>query len=182
MSPADVINMRLYPFTLASGPRAGPRLSLQTTLTYEPPSLRASNPPPVPNLYISSLARIHSLKRGPFNEHSPILTDISQTVPNWDKVHAGMLRMYDAECMSKFPVVQHFCFGGVGYTWPQDAVPHTSSPTKHTMGLPGAMPAGPHGAVPTGIPGATGFPAPGAGTGFPGRQAPTKFPGPPGPR
>ncbi|PWO00689.1 Phosphotyrosyl phosphatase activator, partial [Tilletiopsis washingtonensis] len=68
---------------------------------------------PFANLLTSSVLRIHALKRGPFHEHSPILSDVSRTVPNFAKVAAGMLKMWRAECTGKRPVVQHFVFGGV---------------------------------------------------------------------
>lgn len=71
----------------------------------------------VPNLYLTSLLRIQVLKRGPFHEHSPLLHDISTTVPNWVKVYTGMVKMYCAECLGKKVVVQHFPFGGVGWVW-----------------------------------------------------------------
>lgn len=73
--------------------------------------------PPFANLFTSSIARIHSLKRGPFHEHSPILFDVAITVPNWVKVHSGMIKMWTAECLDKRPVVQHFPFGAVGFLW-----------------------------------------------------------------
>jgi hypothetical protein len=72
---------------------------------------------PFANLLTSSVLRIHALKRGPFHEHSPILSDVSRTVPNFAKVAAGMLKMWRAECTGKRPVVQHFVFGGVGFVW-----------------------------------------------------------------
>lgn len=74
--------------------------------------------PPFANLFTTSIARIHSLKRGPFFEHSPILFDVASTVPHWIKVHTGMMKMWTAECLGKRPVVQHFPFGGAGYVWP----------------------------------------------------------------
>ncbi|KAJ9475414.1 Serine/threonine-protein phosphatase 2A activator 1 [Pseudozyma hubeiensis] len=80
----------------------------------------------LPNLYLTSLLRIQVLKRGPFHEHSPLLWDIATTVPNWVKVHGGMLKMYAAECLGKRVVVQHFPFGGVGWVW-QDAVENTAA-------------------------------------------------------
>lgn len=85
--------------------------------------------PPFPNLFTSSIARIHSLKTGPFFEHSPLLSDISATVPNWKKVHSGMLKMWDNEVLGKRPVVQHFVFGGIGYRW-QGTEPSGSSTSK----------------------------------------------------
>ncbi|KAK9388489.1 Phosphotyrosyl phosphatase activator [Lipomyces mesembrius] len=68
------------------------------------------------NIYFSAIAFIYEVKKGPFFEHSPVLYDISD-VPSWSKVHAGLLRMYNAEVLGKFPVVQHFGFGGVLFPW-----------------------------------------------------------------
>ncbi|KDN52963.1 PTPA-domain-containing protein [Tilletiaria anomala UBC 951] len=75
------------------------------------------SPPPFANLFTSSIARIHLLKKGPFAEHSPLLNDLSGSVPNWVKMHNGMLKMYDAECLGKRPVVQHFLFGPTCFKW-----------------------------------------------------------------
>ncbi|KAJ1340562.1 hypothetical protein BSLG_004656 [Batrachochytrium salamandrivorans] len=61
-------------------------------------------------LYLACIEYIHQVKKGPFHEHSPILYDISG-VPLWSKVNTGMLKMYIAEVLHKFPVVQHFYFG-----------------------------------------------------------------------
>lgn len=128
------MSARLFPFTTSSGPRRGPRLSPENTLEYHPETLRGDEAAAaIPNLYISSLARINSLKRGPFGEHSPILWDVAHSVPNWSKVRSGMLKMYAAECLGKFPVVQHFKFGGVGYVWPSESAgvpPKQASDTK----------------------------------------------------
>ncbi|WFD28514.1 Serine/threonine-protein phosphatase 2A activator 1 [Malassezia nana] len=107
LSPAEIADVALYPFSKHREPRVGPKLSLVDTLAYQPPR----EVHPQPNLYVSSLARIHSLKRGPFEEHSPILYDISRNVAGWPKLYKGMLKMYDAECLMKRPVVQHFVFG-----------------------------------------------------------------------
>lgn len=119
LSPADAVAPDMYPFLTRPAPRAGARISQQDTIAHAP--RRAHGRAPLPNLYLSALARTNSLKRGPFFEHSPILSDIARTVASWRKVHTGMLRMYDAECLAKFPVVQHFWFGGVGYVWPSTA-------------------------------------------------------------
>ena len=116
LAPAEAISPALYPFLSLPAARAGPRISPAETLAHSP---RVGAP--VPNLYLAAIARVNSLKRGAFTEHSPILSDIARSVRGWPKVHTGMLRMYDAECLGKFPVVQHFWFGGVGYVWPTGA-------------------------------------------------------------
>lgn len=69
------------------------------------------------NLYVNAIAFIKKIKSGPFNEHSPILFDIHNTVHLWKKVLSGLLKMYDVEVLGKFPVVQHFWFGNVLYPW-----------------------------------------------------------------
>ncbi|KAK9234315.1 Phosphotyrosyl phosphatase activator [Lipomyces kononenkoae] len=68
------------------------------------------------NIYFSAIAFIYEVKKGPFFEHSPVLYDISG-IPSWSKVHTGLLKMYNAEVLGKFPVVQHFGFGGVLFPW-----------------------------------------------------------------
>uniref|UniRef100_A0A8C6YDX0 Serine/threonine-protein phosphatase 2A activator n=3 Tax=Colubroidea TaxID=34989 RepID=A0A8C6YDX0_NAJNA len=52
------------------------------------------------------------MKTGPFPEHSNQLWNIS-AVPSWSKVNQGLIRMYKAECLEKFPVIQHFKFGSL---------------------------------------------------------------------
>lgn len=63
-------------------------------------------------LYFDAIRFIKSVKTGLFQEYAPILNDISGC-PNWSKVNTGLLRMYDAEVLGKFPVVQHFLFGSL---------------------------------------------------------------------
>ncbi len=90
-----------------------------------------------PNLYLTSLLRIQTLKRGPFHEHSPLLHDIATTVPNWVKVYAGMVKMYCAECLGKKVVVQHFPFGGVGFGWSETPLPTATATAMGTAGFGG---------------------------------------------
>lgn len=42
-----------------------------------------------------------------------MLHNIASTVPNWDKVNSGLMKMYREEVLKKVPVVQHFWFGGI---------------------------------------------------------------------
>ncbi|PWN25573.1 Phosphotyrosyl phosphatase activator [Jaminaea rosea] len=119
------------------------RLKAAELLTFLPTSSSRdlSSPPPYPNLFTSSIARIHSLKTGPFFEHSPLLSDIASSVPNWKKVHGGMVKMWDNEVMGKRPVVQHFVFGAVGYTWEGNARATGPEGAKTTKPVAGGVPA-----------------------------------------
>lgn len=62
------------------------------------------------NLYFEAIGFINHVKKGAFFEHSPLLYDISG-VKTWSKVRSGMVKMYEGEVLSSFPVVQHFYFG-----------------------------------------------------------------------
>ncbi|TGJ88204.1 hypothetical protein E0Z10_g600 [Xylaria hypoxylon] len=70
-------------------------------------------------MYFSAVGFINDVKKGPFWEHSPILFDISGIKDGWGKVNKGMIKMFNAEVLSKFPVVQHFYFGSL-FSWDQD--------------------------------------------------------------
>ncbi|BFZ57539.1 Serine/threonine-protein phosphatase 2A activator 1 [Savitreella phatthalungensis] len=61
------------------------------------------------SLYFEAVAFVNEVKKGPFWEHSPMLYDIS-AVPSWQKVASGMHKLYAAEVLGKFPVIQHFAF------------------------------------------------------------------------
>ena len=45
------------------------------------------------DLYFEGIRFIGKVKTGPFFEHSPILNDIATSVPSWEKVASGMIRM-----------------------------------------------------------------------------------------
>ncbi|KAK4158326.1 Serine/threonine-protein phosphatase 2A activator 1 [Chaetomidium leptoderma] len=80
------------------------------------------------NMYFSAIGFINDVKTGPFWEHSPILFDISGVKHGWGKINKGMIKMFNAEVLSKFPVVQHFPFGSL-FSWdtdPEAAVPAQS--------------------------------------------------------
>ncbi|XP_077986532.1 serine/threonine-protein phosphatase 2A activator-like isoform X2 [Glandiceps talaboti] len=61
-------------------------------------------------MFFACIKFINSMKTGPFAEHSNTLWGIS-SVPHWGKVNSGLLKMYKAECLKKFPIIQHFLFG-----------------------------------------------------------------------
>jgi len=107
----------------------------------------------------SCLAYIHQVKSGPFHEHSNQLWNIS-AVQLWSKVYTGLIKMYRAEVLSKFPVVQHSLFGSVfslekatttrdipGNPGTQTATGHPGGPLGHPglrdpLGHPGLPPPG----------------------------------------
>ncbi|ODV91157.1 hypothetical protein CANCADRAFT_117630 [Tortispora caseinolytica NRRL Y-17796] len=67
------------------------------------------------NLFFDAISFIYTVKSGPFFAHSPMLYDISG-LPSWYKIANGLIKMYRAEVLGKFPVVQHFGFGTL-YQW-----------------------------------------------------------------
>ncbi|KAK0629012.1 Phosphotyrosyl phosphatase activator, partial [Bombardia bombarda] len=119
------------------------------------------------NMYFSAIGFINDVKKGPFWEHSPILFDISGIKDGWGKINKGMIKMFNAEVLSKFPVVQHFVFGSL-FSW--DADPNAAAPLQsvHMVNQPIASGAG----------AGAGAPAPSAaeGTTAPWAQA-TRMPG-----
>ena len=64
------------------------------------------------NLLFACTRFIFEVKTGPFHEHSRYLYDMS-AVPDWRKMHAGLTKMFKAEVLFKFPVIQHFLFGSL---------------------------------------------------------------------
>jgi serine/threonine-protein phosphatase 2A activator len=61
-------------------------------------------------LYLDAVFFVLQMKSGPFHEHSPYLHDISNVL-KWEKVSHGLIKMYVAEVLEKFPIVQHVEFG-----------------------------------------------------------------------
>ncbi|KAH8722920.1 Phosphotyrosyl phosphate activator protein-domain-containing protein [Phaeosphaeriaceae sp. PMI808] len=87
------------------------------------------------NMYFSAIGFIYDVKKGPFWEHSPILYDISGVKAGWAKINKGMIKMYNAEVLAKFPVVQHFPFGSL-FPWEKDANARTIQASVHTSSQP----------------------------------------------
>ncbi|KAI0839776.1 Phosphotyrosyl phosphatase activator [Hypoxylon sp. FL0890] len=121
------------------------------------------------NMYFSAIGFINDVKKGPFWEHSPILFDISGIKDGWGKINKGMIKMFNAEVLSKFPVVQHFPFGSL-FSWEQDPDATAAQTTVHMANQPTS---------------ATSMPPPlsavtGSGTAAPWAQA-TSMPRPSGP-
>ena len=55
---------------------------------------------------------ISQVKTGPFAEHSNQLWNVSG-VQSWNKVYLGLIKMYRAEVISKYPIIQHTYFGSI---------------------------------------------------------------------
>lgn len=87
------------------------------------------------NMYFSAIGFIYDVKTGPFWEHSPILFDISGVKAGWAKINKGMIKMYNVEVLSKFPVVQHFPFGSL-FAWDHDPKAKIIQATVHTASQP----------------------------------------------
>ncbi|XP_042872283.1 serine/threonine-protein phosphatase 2A activator-like isoform X2 [Penaeus japonicus] len=96
-------------------------------------------------LFLSCIKFILSVKTGPFAEHSNQLWNISG-VQSWGKINQGLIKMYKAEVLHKFPVVQHVLFGSIlsisaateiKFHPPSGDMPATRKPTN--MPCPSAM-------------------------------------------
>ncbi|KAK3402204.1 Phosphotyrosyl phosphate activator protein-domain-containing protein [Sordaria brevicollis] len=150
------------------------------------------------NMYFSAIGFINDVKKGPFWEHSPILYDVSGIKDGWGKINKGMIKMFNAEVLSKFPVVQHFPFGSL-FQWEKD--PEAAAPAQSVhmqnqpvanavgeaakaqvtggVGVPTERPTGPMGPMTgTAAPWAqTRAPGVGPGTAAPWAQKPSAGPG-----
>uniref|UniRef100_A0A2M4AUR4 Serine/threonine-protein phosphatase 2A activator n=1 Tax=Anopheles triannulatus TaxID=58253 RepID=A0A2M4AUR4_9DIPT len=63
-------------------------------------------------MFVGCIDYIRQVKTGHFAEHSNQLWSIS-AVPQWSKISTGLLKMYQKEVLSKFPVIQHVFFGSI---------------------------------------------------------------------
>jgi len=87
------------------------------------------------NMYFSAIGFIYDVKKGPFWEHSNILYDVSGVKAGWAKINKGMIKMYNAEVLSKFPVVQHFPFGSL-FSFSADPNAKAIQASVHTASQP----------------------------------------------
>ncbi|XP_023244642.1 serine/threonine-protein phosphatase 2A activator-like [Centruroides sculpturatus] len=63
-------------------------------------------------MFMGCIEFINKVKTGPFYEHSNTLWNVSGAA-SWGKVNSGLIKMYKAEVLSKFPVMQHVVFGSI---------------------------------------------------------------------
>ncbi|XP_036143307.1 serine/threonine-protein phosphatase 2A activator-like [Monomorium pharaonis] len=63
-------------------------------------------------MFLGCIEFILKVKIGPFAEHSNQLWNVS-AVSSWSKVNSGLVKMYQVEVLSKFPVIQHVFFGSL---------------------------------------------------------------------
>ncbi|KAM7202501.1 putative serine threonine-protein phosphatase [Rhypophila sp. PSN 637] len=92
------------------------------------------------NMYFAAIGFINDVKTGPFWEHSPTLYDISGVKDGWGKINKGMIKMFNAEVLGKFPVVQHFPFGSL-FEWERDpSAPDAATSKVHIASQPVAGP------------------------------------------
>ncbi|XP_012233287.1 serine/threonine-protein phosphatase 2A activator-like [Linepithema humile] len=63
-------------------------------------------------MFLGCIEFISKVKIGPFAEHSNQLWNVS-AVSTWSKVNSGLIKMYKAEVLAKFPVIQHVFFGSL---------------------------------------------------------------------
>lgn len=64
-------------------------------------------------MYLSCIKYIKQTKKGgSFGEFAPVLESIT-SVPNWEKVSKGLVKMFVDEVMKKIVIMQHFYFGSI---------------------------------------------------------------------
>ena len=104
------------------------------------------------NLYFGAVGFIYDVKKGPFWEHSSILFNLSGVIEGWGKINIvrvnlllvfadrtdcisaidkGMIKMFKAEVLGRFPVVQHFHFGSL-FPW-TTTVEHSKNTTSPSV-------------------------------------------------
>lgn len=79
--------------------------------------------------FFACIHYIFEVKQGPFAEHSNQLWNVSG-VASWDKVYQGLVKMYRAEILCKYPVIQHVYFGSI-FTLEPSKNPLSDVPNSH---------------------------------------------------
>ncbi len=92
-------------------------------------------------LYLHAVAFVRRVKRGPLRETSPMLSDVA-ALHGWQRVTAGMLRMYEAEVLDKLPIAQHFLFGTLLRFDPDEPPAGGSAASGADAGAAAVTPAG----------------------------------------
>ncbi|KAH6647924.1 phosphotyrosyl phosphatase activator [Truncatella angustata] len=87
------------------------------------------------NMYFSAVGFIYDVKTGLFGEHSSVLHSLSQVKLGWGKINSGMLKMFNGEVLSKFPVVQHLPFGSL-ISWERDPNAKEPHQSVHMVNQP----------------------------------------------
>lgn len=80
-------------------------------------------------MFLGSIEFISKVKIGPFSEHSNQLWNVS-AVSSWAKVNNGLIKMYKAEVLAKFPVIQHVLFGSLLSIKPASPAPVGRGPCQ----------------------------------------------------
>uniref|UniRef100_A0A915PL99 Serine/threonine-protein phosphatase 2A activator n=1 Tax=Setaria digitata TaxID=48799 RepID=A0A915PL99_9BILA len=126
-------DFQFIPFLWGSSQLIGnKRLSPESYLKPDIVKMHASR-----NLFFDAVQYINDTKIGPFHEHSNQLWNIS-AVQTWEKINSGMFKMYEAEVLKKFPVVQHFQFGSLFSIEPIERLddPNLSDTKNDTVSSP----------------------------------------------
>ncbi|GMI36049.1 hypothetical protein TrCOL_g4426 [Triparma columacea] len=109
-----------------------------------------------PLMYVGCIKFVRELKaRASFGEGSPMLYDISE-LPSWAKASRGLERLYEGEVLGRYPVVQHFVFGGIWKGEWESKGRIKTAPKNTFVGVGGVEPPGMGGGEGTRAPWATG--------------------------
>ena len=88
-------------------------------------------------MFISCIDYIQQVKTGHIAEHSNQLWSIS-AVQSWAKISTGLVKMFQKELLSKFPIIQHVFFGSILTLTP--VKPGTALPQPRLGMLPRSAP------------------------------------------
>lgn len=98
------------PFYLGASQLIGNALDLRPSCIHDDASVEEHG---AAFMYLDAVGFVKRVKTGGhLGETSPMLNDISG-VASWEKINAGLAKMWRAEVLGKFPVMQHFLFGSV---------------------------------------------------------------------